>query len=752
MKLIKTIFSNLIESGNKDRLTAEKVPYLKIGYLPFVFILSILFWVWNFREFLGGQRALVSDAVSYYEHIKFYIESMAHGIYPLWDPNWEGGVPNQFFLHRFGEYNPFFLVLVLAYKMGLPYLPAYLGFLTFYYFLGMLGFYLLASRIFQDEKLAFLAYLLLVFSSLGARLFDSYLVFTFTPMVWFFYSLIGFCQEQKRHFFLGMIFTLMLIMTTYIPFYFLIILFSFILTYSLFYLSKVKAIFSNFMVFFFNNKIFVCLCFIALFLSSIPVVKLYQEFSQKEIVLPMRSTKDEVSHVLGVNYQSVAHWSVMEDLWFSSYFLGNLENYQHAVFYIPIFIYLIFLMGIAGPVNRRLVFLATWGLGIFIMCIPYGAPVYKLLNKYIFFFKYFRNLHFFLWFILLPLFILYVVEQLRVLLDYKPSEKKAKSMALAFLAFIHLGAAYFLYKQDHFNFSSYFVIILSLSFFIWLLLTKDQQREPKKAVWLLAFFILVVAQPLEAYHYLSQNTSKEITPTIYDKLFRKFSFTRGEKSSMLEVWLKDNPSGDLSKIPFVQSSSLYFASTRYNHFSQSLNAYIFDEYIRYKFILYSQLEPMDDKRLDIKRMEQVFAEHQNVAFVPLGTILTPPDGKVNSSMAKAEYMTQNQPGFEVLEYTPNNIKLRIHFPEWRFLVYNDAFHKSWQAFLNNKPVGIIRANMAFKGIWIPPGENLVQFDFAKDKYPFHLGMLGLFSFVLVAWITMRIKSDTGSQPRFLLKI
>jgi len=137
---------------------------------------------------------LVEDAASYYNHIKFYINNIDAGVYPLWDPYWNSGIFNEFFLRRFGAFNPFFFLILIFYKTGLSYTSSYLIFLALYYFIGLIGFYKLANHIFRHTPAAFTAYLLLMFSSLGTRLFDSYIIFTFVPMVWFFFFLTAFSE------------------------------------------------------------------------------------------------------------------------------------------------------------------------------------------------------------------------------------------------------------------------------------------------------------------------------------------------------------------------------------------------------------------------------------------------------------------------------------------------------------------------------------------------------------------------------
>ena len=81
--------------------------------LYFYFFISIILWLFAFRCFLLGKLDLFEDARPYYEHFKFYFDNLSRGIYPLWDPIRQWGVPNEFFLRRIGSFNPFFIKWVL---------------------------------------------------------------------------------------------------------------------------------------------------------------------------------------------------------------------------------------------------------------------------------------------------------------------------------------------------------------------------------------------------------------------------------------------------------------------------------------------------------------------------------------------------------------------------------------------------------------------------------------------------------------
>ena len=251
----------------------------KLDFVSWLIILSFLIWMIGLREFLLLKLPVVDDALPYYEHIRFYVENLMRGVLPLWDPvnMFCNGVPNDFFLRRIGPYNPFLLVIALFKLLGIPFQYAYMLYLAFYYWVGTIGFYLIAQIILKDRMAAFVAYVLLLFSSLGTRLFDSYIVFLFVPIVWFFYFLLKFSagKPYDKLSFLGMVFTLMIIITTYLPFYFLTIFLAFAVSYAAIYPDEIFIEIKKYLEFLKRNKLFVLGCVFLVLLALLPGAMFY---------------------------------------------------------------------------------------------------------------------------------------------------------------------------------------------------------------------------------------------------------------------------------------------------------------------------------------------------------------------------------------------------------------------------------------------------------------------------------------------
>lgn len=112
-------------------------------------------------------------------------------------------------------------------------------------FLAGWAFYLITRFLLGERFFAFVAYILFLFSSWGSEIFYNYIIIIFVPIIWFFYFLLCFSRTAQRGPLLGMCLCLGLIVTTYIPFFFLTIFVIFSFFYLLFYGNGFAAFFQT---------------------------------------------------------------------------------------------------------------------------------------------------------------------------------------------------------------------------------------------------------------------------------------------------------------------------------------------------------------------------------------------------------------------------------------------------------------------------------------------------------------------------
>lgn len=116
-----------------------------------------------------------------------------------------------------------------------------------------------------------------------------------------------------------------------------------------------------------------------------------------------------------------------------------------------------------------------------------------------------------------------------------------------------------------------------------------------------------------------------------------------------------------------------------------------------------------------------------------------------------------EPGFgqgqaKVVRFSANRLEAEVDTVRGTWLVYTDQWHPGWNALLDGGPVPILRANVAFKGIWVPAGRHRVEFRFGdgslvKFTQGLSLGMGGLAGLSLVTvWILALLKRGPLAPP------
>ena len=342
--------------------------YIKQVFKLLLFITAMSAWEFSFKSFFSSPQMLSSDAIPYYDHFEFFIKSVSKGIYPFWDNRSYLGMPNEFFLRRIGEFNPTYIFMLILNKLGVDFYITYSCFLSFYYLLGVCGFYKFSSKMFNNRLLAVIAFLLLMFSSLSSILSKSFIIIIFVPLVWFFYFLTDFYYSQKKASFFGMTFCLMIVLTTYVPFYFFTILVFFVLFFIVFYYKESARFILKAVKFVNINKFFVLSCAILFFLSSLPGLMFFNDMKRGDLILPVRHYLLESKNAFEVVQQSTVVGGVPAINLLGAFLLDP-EYLMAGEVYVPIFTYILLFLAVFVRINKRLIFLFSLGFFVFLISI-----------------------------------------------------------------------------------------------------------------------------------------------------------------------------------------------------------------------------------------------------------------------------------------------------------------------------------------------------------------------------------------------
>ena len=92
----------------------------------------------------------------------------------------------------------------------------------------------------------------------------------------------------------------------------------------------------------------------------------------------------------------------------------------------------------------------------------------------------------------------------------------------------------------------------------------------------------------------------------------------------------------------------------------------------------------------------------------------------------------------LLSYAPERIVIHTYNQQPAFLVLKDAYYPGWQAMVNGTPAAIYAANVLFRGVPVPSGENEVVFSY--QPYTWQTGlwvsMAGGVLWLLLALVTI----------------
>ncbi len=676
------------------------------------FVLSVIVWIFCFHGFLSGQRSFDSDAVAYYDSIKFFSDNLVRGVYPMWDWFESSGVPNEFFLRRIGSFNPFFIIIVLLRWIGVPHLYAYVTFLATYWFVGLLGFWWLAQQLFRDIRVSYLAYLLLAFSTLATRLFDSYIVLTFVPLIWFFAFLVACGRHPRRRFYAGLVLSLLQLVTTYIPLYFLNIFLVGAVLFLMVFPDRIVKIVTRQWQFIRQAKGFSVLLVCLVGLSLLPAIGVFQSAKQGEFVMPMRGAAAESDHALQVGKSTITEWAILEEIVYSMAY-SDLRQFKFAVIFIPGIAYFLLSLGVFARINRLLIFLFLWGGVLTVIGMPDLAPLYDWCHRHIFYFKYFRNLHWFFWLAILPLFVLFIVGQLQQMMDEACRSGGRRRFWMMYAAAVVMLGGWMLIQSGETLISTYIAFGICIA---WLGLFFSGHLDGRIQLTMALLFLAVSIQSVEVYSYLKKNSVKHTKPYRYDLVDLDFAFTR------------DEPISD-------ERAGIYYALSHYNELNSNIQPRVLGAYRQHSFMVYDQAVYMDPGAPNYADIEKAMATRANIVFVDSADHdqVSRTAGRIQGQVRP---ITAEDYQLEVLDYSTNRTRVRTNFSADKWLVYTDNFAKQWSARIDGQRHPLVRANHAFKAVFVPAGERIVEFQYGKWSkrllnYTLLLVAYGLLAYVLL---------------------
>lgn len=151
------------------------------------------------------------------------------------------------------------------------------------------------------------------------------------------------------------------------------------------------------------------------------------------------------------------------------------------------------------------------------------------------------------------------------------------------------------------------------------------------------------------------------------------------------------------------------------------SAYI--DFLNVKYVLADKnYDVIKDKLLGkyaLKKEGETFRLYENKDYLPRFFINCPDKKKDN---------------IEVVDYQMNSIKLKIDSSCEGFLSTSEVYYPGWQAKIDNRQTQVYKSNTAFRSIFLPKGEHLVEFYYQPTIY-YIGGLISLFSVIMITiWL------------------
>jgi len=651
-----------------------------------LFLIPFGIWCFLFQPILSGRALISSETLHIYSVVKFYIDNLKLGVFPLWEPFVLWGEPTQIFFNYAGIFNPLWLLTGILSVCGLSFYQAFIFSLSAYFWIGLWGFYLLAEIVLNDRRAAYFAFLLLLFSSVSMSMFAQFHPpLLYVPSIWFFYFLFSFFRHPSCKALAGLALTVGIILTSYLPFYFLTVLIIAMSATLIFYFSEFRKAVPHVVRFLRAQVVLAVLALSVMALSFVPGYLAYRSTVNKDVVAPFRSGNVEKrTGVDFTDYDKTAQNGFtsrmdLEDLY------SNFDLVQYGddcFFYVSLFLYVVLMVGASLRISRVMAVCGLMALPLFFLIMSSGAGFHRFVFEYVPYFKLIRNMHFFLPFFIAVL-VLMTAEQMRKFILYRTVlSEKYRPAFLLWIVLIHVGIILFLSKHSYVPGSSY--MTLGFSFVFWIIFLFGQKYK-NGIVLAVLLFLSVIIQPLEVIDGHNQKSlfaSDYINKALIEDCIRAPSakpvFSYARPVSDREIGNDDTA---YSRITMTDASRFYDVGfPTFWSYDLTLKApfAMLQNYTRYKFYVYGGDE-VAKSGTDFK-----------AALAIKG-----PSGQ-----------------FAVTAFDVNSVRIRTNFAEEKLLVYNDSYHKDWKVFVNGRAAEVLRTNVAFKGVHLPAGATEVIFRYA----------------------------------------
>ncbi len=145
--------------------------------------------------------------------------------------------------------------------------------------------------------------------------------------------------------------------------------------------------------------------------------------------------------------------------------------------------------------------------------------------------------------------------------------------------------------------------------------------------------------------------------------------------------------------------------------------------------------------------ESAFAQIQKPGFDPASSVVVEGEQRTrgfNGQGERGEGKAQEvgSESLDITAYRPDAIHLTAKTPVEAYLVLSEVYYPGWRAYVDGRPEPVLRANYAFRAVYLEPGYHEVRFVFEPLSWKVGLGIsvatwVGMAAWAVFTWRTRR---------------
>jgi hypothetical protein len=93
---------------------------------------------------------------------------------------------------------------------------------------------------------------------------------------------------------------------------------------------------------------------------------------------------------------------------------------------------------------------------------------------------------------------------------------------------------------------------------------------------------------------------------------------------------------------------------------------------------------------------------------------------------------------EIVGETPCEVHVKVNMETPGLLVLTDQWYEGWNAYLDGRPLPVLRANYAFRGVNLPKGKGEVVFRYEPPSWSRGLRMFGIAFPAVLVWSAVAV--------------